>query len=117
MWFRKRNGKFDDQSQLGDEFGEELKVIVLLVDGHPIRAMHMSQMPIMRILPIMSEQDAMTQLSLLMNLLKDSLLDPADWETYLLPAKLESLGGVIRDWTETMDIGLGEERNGKNNRR
>lgn len=117
MWFRKPKKNFDGWSMLGHEFGEELKVITLVVDGHPVKAMHMSQMPIMRVLPIISEPDPMTQLNLLMYLLKDSLLDPADWETYLLPAKLESLGGVIRDWTETMDIGLGEERNGKNNRR
>lgn len=114
MGFRKR-GK-DEGPELPDsEFGE-LKIVVLNVDGHKVRALHMSQMPVMRILPIMSETDGMVQIKMLMDLLKDSLLDPLDWETYVLPAKMESIGEVLAAWTETMDLGEGGS-DGKKKRR
>lgn len=104
MALRKR-GKDEGPELPESEFGDGLKVVVLVVDGHPVRAMHLSQMPVVRILPIMSEKDGMTQVKMLMDLLKDSLLDPLDWETYVLPAKMESIGTVLAAWTETMDLG------------
>lgn len=115
MGFRKRGGGGPELPE--SEFGDGLMVVTLMVDGHPVRALHMSQMPIMRILPIMNEQDGMAQLALLMDLLRDSLLDPADWENYVLPAKMESIGGVITAWTETMSVEYGGIADGKKKRR
>lgn len=117
MRFRKRNGKFGEDPEVGDEFGDELKVVTLWIDGQEVHALHMSQMPVMRVLPILAEADGMAQLNLLMGLLKDALLDPSDWETHLLPAKLEVIGGILETWTQTMDLGFGGKAHGKKKRR
>lgn len=116
MGFRKR-GSGEGPELPEDEFGGGLKTVILEIDGHSVRALRMSQMPIMRILPIMAETDGMAQLRLLMDLLKDSLLDPLDWEKHVLPAKMESIGAIIAAWTETMDTEYGDANGGKKKKR
>jgi hypothetical protein len=108
--FRKR----DDKPELPDEFASELTTVVYL-DEVPIRLVRMNQLPVMRVLPVMAEQDPNKQMLMLMDLIKNALMDPDDWEKYMAGISIDGLMDVMSQWSKTLP---GEEKeHGKKKRR
>ena len=110
MGFRKR----DEKPELPDEFASELVVTVYL-DEVPIRLVRMNQLPVMRVLPVMSEQDPNKQMEMLMDLIKSALMEPDDWDKHVAGISIDGLMNVMSQWGSTLQ---GEESsNGKKKRK
>jgi hypothetical protein len=108
--FRKRN----DKPELPDEFASELVTTVYL-DEIPIRLVRMNQLPVMRVLPVMSEQDPNKQMLLIMDLIKSALMEPDDWDKHIAGISIDGLTNVMAQWAKTLPGE--EEANGKKKRR
>ena len=110
MGFRKRNTEPEGE----DEFASELVTTVYL-DEMPIKLVRMNQLPVMRVIPVMAEQDANKQMLMLMDLIKNSLMDPDDWDKHMVGISIDGLMSVMSQWSRTLP---GEENdNGKKKRR
>lgn len=101
MGFRKR--KDADGPELPDEFGGGVKTMMIDVDGTSIRVIRLDQLPIMRVIPVLAEENASKQMEQVMYLLKDSLMDPADWDTHLAGISIEGLHKVLSQWTKSLE--------------
>ena len=81
-----------------------VKTMVVTVDGREIRLIEMSQMPIMRVIPIMAETDPTRQVMMLIDLLRSAVMNPKDWDRTLSKMSMEELQGVIQKWTATLEV-------------
>lgn len=86
-----------------DEFGGGVKTIVIDVDGTPVRIVQLSQLPVMRVLPVIAEPDPSKQMALIMELLKSALMDPADWDKCVSGVSLEGLHSIMTQWSKTLE--------------
>lgn len=100
MGIRKRKGS--DGPELPDEFGGGVKTVVIDVDGVPVRLVQLNQLPVMRVLPVLSEEDPKKQMMLMIDLLKSALMDPADWDRCIAGISLAGLEAVMLEWSKSL---------------
>lgn len=100
MGFRKRKGS--DGPELPDEYGGGVKTITIDMDGTPVRLVQLNQLPVLRVIPVMSEEDPNKQMVLIMDLLKSALMDPADWDRCVSGISVEGLHKALGEWTKTI---------------
>jgi hypothetical protein len=110
-WWSKKKSEIDSI----EEGFASVSTVTIDVDGRAVRVIRLSQMPVMRVLPIVSEQEPARQMQMLVDLLKSALVDPLDWDNHLQLVSLESLHHCINEWTKSFE--LEGKRHGKKKRR
>lgn len=108
-WRKKKN---DDMRFSVDSF-EGIKKMVITVDGYGIELVRLSEIPVMRILPIMAEDNGAKQFEMLLELIKSALLNPADWDERMSMMSVGSLQQCVHLWMESLEVDVTGK--GKNN--
>lgn len=94
-----------------------VRTMVILVDGHEVRVIEMSQMPMMRILPIMAEPDSTRQMMMLIELFRSALMNPRDWDRVMAKVSIEQMQNVLGQWTSTLEVVVETEKTKKTEKR
>lgn len=101
--WRKKKKNEEDMSFSADSF-EGIKKMVITVDGYDIELVRLSEIPVIRILPIMAEEDGAQQFKMLVELIKSALLNPADWDERIATMSVGSLQRCMHLWMESLEI-------------
>ena len=94
-----------------------VRTTVILVDGQEVRVVEMSQMPMMRILPIMAEPDSTRQMMMLIELFRSALMNPKDWDRVMAKISVEQMQNVLGQWTASLEVDVKTEKTKKTEKR
>ena len=102
--------------ELEGNTNDGVRTTVISVDGQEIRVVEMSQMPMMRILPIMAEPDGTRQMMMLIELFHSALMNPKDWDRVMTKISVEQMQNVLGQWTASLEVDVETSKTDKTNK-